>query len=386
MRSALDLHHVGPVLGEEAAGLHPDGALAEVHDPQSGERQGRLGQRSAGAGLAEGGEDLLGVLPDGRCRRGGPGALAVELEVARRDAGHDTGSDLQVPEGATRREVLVGEHARRVEHRGADDPPLLGLLGDGLHAHVGEELLVQRVEHGVGDGEAAGERLVLLVLQVLGLTQPRPHGPPLRRAQDDEADVAVPALEDRVHRARPVADVVALETHRPTHRVVRQRPVGGLGEGLVERDVEELAGAGLLALPQGAEDRPRHHRAGHVVAELSRGGQRLAVDDTGLEGHAARGRQHLVGGHPAGPGAGEAVGRGGGDDEVGVGRGQLLDRQALAQRRCRGHQDVGMAEQLVEALDVTRVVEIEGDAELAGVGHRERQRHAPADRRQASGR
>ena len=127
--------------------------------------------------------------------------------------------------------MLVGEHPGRVEHRGADDAALLGLLGDGLDAEVGEQLLVERVQHGVGDGEATGEGLVLLVLEVLGLAQPGPHRPPLRRAQHDEADVAVAALEDRVDRARAVADVGAVEAHRLAHREVRQRPVGGLEPG-----------------------------------------------------------------------------------------------------------------------------------------------------------
>ena len=50
--------------------------------------------------------------------------------------------------------------------------------------------------------------------------------------------------------------------------------------------------------------------------------------------------------------------------------------------RVRRHQHVGVREQVVEPLDVARRGEVEHDAALARVAHRERERHAVAHRRE----
>jgi len=41
------------------------------------------------------------------------------------------------------------------------------------------------------------------ILQVVGLAQPGAHGVPLARREDDQADMAVPAAEYRIHGSDP---------------------------------------------------------------------------------------------------------------------------------------------------------------------------------------
>ena len=48
-----------------------------------------------------------------------------------------------------------------------------------------------------------------------------------------------------------------------------------------------LAGAGLLALPQGAHDCPCGYRGSNVIAELTRSRQRFTIERSRFKGHTA---------------------------------------------------------------------------------------------------
>ena len=113
--------------------------------------------------------------------------------------------------------------------------------------------LEQRVQHVLGDLAPGHETVERRILEELGLTQPFAHGVPLTHAQDDEADVPTLAREDRIDRPVAVAHLTGIEAGRdPRHRV-RQRPVADLRDRLVGRHLDELSGAGLLALVERAE-------------------------------------------------------------------------------------------------------------------------------------
>ena len=229
IRATLDLDHVGSVLGQHPADLYPHAAMAEVGDPHTGQRQGRFGDslrcrrpseqpvrlraRSRVQGCrslrlrqhlgGEGGQHLVGVLTEVRRAPGGTDPLTVDLHPSRRQAHGPPGGQRHPVESVAGFEMLVGDHVARPEDGGGNDAAALGLLGHLLHGHGGEQLLVERVEHRVGDHEPANEPVILGILQVFGLAQPGPDGVPLARTEHHQSHEPVGRGEDRVHRPGP---------------------------------------------------------------------------------------------------------------------------------------------------------------------------------------
>ena len=222
MRATLDLDDLGAIFGKQLAGLDTDSSLTEVHDAQTDQRKGRLRSGDTAAGFTQRGEHRFGVCTEYRGRSHRPDTLTIEFVEARWHLRFDPVSDLHGLEGSARVEVLVAQGARCVIDRRADDAAILGVGRDLLDGEFREQFLIQRVENGLGNAEPTGERVVLLVLQVLGLAQPCPHLSPLCRTEHDESHVAVSALEDRIHRSRTHPQLGEVRSGDHAGRVVRQ--------------------------------------------------------------------------------------------------------------------------------------------------------------------
>ena len=69
-----------------------------------------------------------------------------------------------------------------------------------------------------------------------------------------------------------------------------------------------------------------------------------------------------------------------------MGGGEVVHREALDDHGRRGDDDIGVAQEFMQTLDVAGGREIEDDAALAGIVDHPGQRDALADRRQMAGR
>ena len=188
------------------------------------------------------------------------------------------------------------------ERRRADDAALLRLERHLLHAQVGEVRDEQRVEHVLGDLPSGDEAVERGVLQELRLAQPLAHGVPLADAEDDQADVAALAREDRVDRPVAVAHLTRGEARLDARHGVRQRPVADLRDRLVGRNLDELPDADLLALVQRAQQPERARDRRGVVDQVPGRQDRRVLGDAGLEREARARREGGVGGDPVGVG------------------------------------------------------------------------------------
>ena len=145
--------------------------------------------------------------------------------------------------------MLIGQYGCGWQHGGGDDPAALRLGGSLRHVELGEVRLVQRIQHRVGNLVATDEGVVRRVLQVLRLAHPGAHRVPLTGTQNDQAQEAVAAREDRIDRARAHPNLTAWEAGPYSGQRIGHRPVRHLRRTLVQGDVQDVAPSGLQPLP-----------------------------------------------------------------------------------------------------------------------------------------